>query len=119
MAKTYSNEDALDKVGGRFKLTSLLEKRYRELLFGARPLVERTSRDPMDLLLGEVIEGKIELVPEAEAVAAAAAALMGETKKRSKAEAAAKIDLSVDDDEGDEDADADEVEEGDSELDGE
>ena len=86
MAKIYTDQKAMDKVGGRFKLASLLEKRYKELLFGARPLVERTSKDPMDLLLAEVIEGKIELVPEAEAVAAAAAALMGDSDKSSEAE---------------------------------
>ena len=86
MAKIYTDEKAVEKAGGRFKLASLLEKRYKELVFGARPLVERTSKDPMDLLLAEVVEGKIELVPEAEAVAAAAAALLGDSDKGPKAD---------------------------------
>lgn len=77
--KNEYNEDVVEKAGGRFKLTSLLEKRYKELVFGARPLVDVKSKDAMDVLLAEVLEGKIELVPESEALAAAAAALMSDT----------------------------------------
>lgn len=80
MGKRLNDQEALDKAGGHFKLTALLEKRYKELLFGSRPLVETESRDVMDTLLREVTQGKIELVSQEEAVAAAARALMGEDK---------------------------------------
>jgi len=85
MSKKYTDQDAVDKVGGHFKLTSLLEKRYKELVFGSRPLVETESRDVMDTLLREVLEDKIELVSEEEAVAAAARALLGEKEGEEEA----------------------------------
>ncbi|MCD6405527.1 MAG: hypothetical protein J7M19_06845, partial [Planctomycetes bacterium] len=78
MSRKYYEQEAIDKVGGRFKLTSLLKKRYKELMFGDKPLVRIDSDDVIDVLLAEVMEDKIELVPEAEAIAAAAAALTSE-----------------------------------------
>jgi len=85
MSKKYTEQDAVEKVGGHFKLTSLLEKRYKELLFGSRPLVETESKDIMDTLLREVLKDKIELVSEEEAVAAAARALLGEKEAQEEA----------------------------------
>jgi DNA-directed RNA polymerase subunit omega len=87
MAKKYGEEQIIEKVGGRFKLASLLEKRYKELLFGTKPLVEIDSTDPLDILIAEVMEGKIELIPEAAAVAAAQAALVYEPASDSEREA--------------------------------
>lgn len=87
MAKKYGEEEVIERAGGRFKLASLLEKRYKELLFGARPLVQTDATDPLDILLAEVMEGKIELIPEAVAVSAAAAALMYEPASDSEREA--------------------------------
>lgn len=87
MAKKYGEEEIISKVGGRFKLASLLEKRYKELLFGAKPLVETDSTDPLDILIAEVMEGKVELIPEAAAVAAAQAALVYEPASDAEREA--------------------------------
>jgi len=53
-----------EKVGGRFKLTALLEKRIRELVAGAPRLVEIKSENPIDVAIAEIRAGKIELVPE-------------------------------------------------------
>jgi DNA-directed RNA polymerase subunit K/omega len=56
--------DELDaKVGGRFKLTALLQKRIRELARRPR-LVEIRSDNPIDVAIAEVRAGKVELVPE-------------------------------------------------------
>lgn len=52
------------KVGGRFQLTSLLQKRIRELVAGAPKLVDIRSENPIDIAIEEVRAGKIELVPE-------------------------------------------------------
>jgi DNA-directed RNA polymerase subunit omega len=52
------------KVGGRFKLTTLLQKRIRELVAGAPRLVDVRSDNPIDIAIEEVRAGKIELVPE-------------------------------------------------------
>lgn len=52
------------KVGGRFLLTALLQKRVRELVAGAPRLVEIRSENPIDIAIEEIRAGKIELVPE-------------------------------------------------------
>ncbi len=52
------------KVGGRFLLTSLLQKRIRELVAGAPRLVEIRSENPIDIAIEEVRAGKIDLVPD-------------------------------------------------------
>lgn len=52
------------KVGGRFKLTALLQKRVRELVAGAPRLIETRSDDPVDVAMEEIRADKIELVPE-------------------------------------------------------
>lgn len=84
--KRHEEIEFVTKAGGRFKLTSLLEKRYKELVFGGRPLVEARSNDPLETLLAEVIEDKVSLVPESEAVAAAAAMLMADRSDEAKEE---------------------------------
>jgi DNA-directed RNA polymerase subunit omega len=112
--KGYSEHEVIEKVGGRFKLTTLLEKRYRELLFGARPLVDVDSEDPMDILIAEVVEDKIELVPETDAIAAATAALLGDTAARPAKDRLEKPEDESAEDEG-ESRDEDEQEEDDEE----
>ncbi len=52
------------KIGGRFKLTALLQKRIRELVAGAPRLLEVKSGDPIDIAIAEIRADKIELVPE-------------------------------------------------------
>ncbi|MDF1702778.1 MAG: DNA-directed RNA polymerase subunit omega [Planctomycetota bacterium] len=52
------------KVGGRFRLTALLQKRIRELVAGAPRLVEIRSENPIDIAIEEIRAGKIDLVSE-------------------------------------------------------
>ena len=52
------------RVGGRFMLTALLQKRIRELVAGAPRLVEIRSENPIDIAIEEIRAGKIDLVPE-------------------------------------------------------
>jgi len=52
------------RVGGRFKLTALLQKRIREIVAGAPRLVEIRSDNPIDVAIAEIRAGKIDLVPE-------------------------------------------------------
>lgn len=55
-------EDRLvEKVGGKIRLTSLMQKRMVELKRGARPLVESRDRDYQRIIVQEILEGKIEL----------------------------------------------------------
>ena len=52
------------KIGSRFALTALLQKRIRELVAGAPRLVDIRSDNPIDIAIEEVRAGKIELIPE-------------------------------------------------------
>lgn len=57
-------EEALDKVGGRFKLTVLIQKRVQELNKGAPRLVETESKNLIDVVLEEILADKIYLESE-------------------------------------------------------
>jgi len=63
------------KVGGRFRLTALLQKRLEELVKGSPPLVDLPSNNYFEVALREIEEGRIKLLePPA---ASEAAKLMG------------------------------------------
>jgi len=56
-------ERAAEMVGGVYKLSTLLQKRVRQLVRGAEPLVETSGKPgPIDIALQEVLENKISLV---------------------------------------------------------
>ena len=59
MIESLKTEEIIHKVGGRFKLTALVQHRWRELMDGARPLVERQGRSDLEVAVQEVLEGKI------------------------------------------------------------
>lgn len=63
------------KVGGRFRLTSLLQKRLAELVKGSPPLVDLPSNNYFEVAVREIEEGRIELI-EAPVVGAAAVRLL-------------------------------------------
>ncbi|MBI3272044.1 MAG: DNA-directed RNA polymerase subunit omega [Planctomycetes bacterium] len=60
-------EDAIKKVGGRFKLTVLVQKRIQELNKGAPRLVSSTSKNLIEVVLEEILQDKIHLVREEDA----------------------------------------------------
>jgi DNA-directed RNA polymerase subunit omega len=58
-------ERAIEKLGGAFKLTVLVQKRVREIIRGASPLVPVTSdMSPIDIALREIMEDKIGLAED-------------------------------------------------------
>jgi DNA-directed RNA polymerase subunit omega len=46
-------------VGGRFKLSTLIQKRLVQLNRGSRPLVDMTSDDKMEIVIQEILQDKI------------------------------------------------------------
>ncbi|WP_146371723.1 DNA-directed RNA polymerase subunit omega [Symmachiella macrocystis] len=54
-------EQIVNKVGGRFKLSTLIQKRMVALNRGSRPLVEIQSKDAMEIVIREIMEDKIYL----------------------------------------------------------
>ena len=60
MIEALKSEEIIRKVGGRFKLTALIQRRLVELVEGARPLVERLpGMTDMELVIQEIMEDKI------------------------------------------------------------
>ena len=60
MVENLNNTKLIDKVGGKFKLTALIQKRLIELMQGARPLVERKrGMTDLELIIQEILEDKI------------------------------------------------------------
>lgn len=59
MIEALKNDELVEKMGGRFKLTALIQRRWVELLQGARPLVESDTASLMELAVQEIAEGKI------------------------------------------------------------
>ena len=52
-------EGIVNKVGGRFKLSTLIQKRMVALNTGARPLVEVRGGDKMAIVIQEIMQDKI------------------------------------------------------------
>ncbi len=61
MIEALKSNEIADKVGGRFELAVLIQKRLVDVTFGAPLLVERGGRTLMEAVVQEVLEGKITL----------------------------------------------------------
>jgi DNA-directed RNA polymerase subunit omega len=59
MIEALKSDEIVNKVGGRFKLTALIQKRMLELMDGARPLVERGGMTDLEVVIQEVLQDKI------------------------------------------------------------
>ena len=61
MFEDLKEEEIVNKVGGRFKLSTLIQKRMVALNTGAKPLVDSRQSDRMQTVLQEILEDKIYL----------------------------------------------------------
>ncbi len=60
MIEALKSEEVINKVGGKFKLTALLQRRVVELMQGSKPLVEcKPGWTDLEVALQEVLEDKI------------------------------------------------------------
>jgi len=59
MLEDMKEELIVNKVGGRFKLSTLIQKRLVALNRGSRPLVEIDSKDNMQVVIQEILQDKI------------------------------------------------------------
>lgn len=67
MIDAFKSDEIIRKVGGRFKLTALIQRRWTELLAGARPLVDRTAEmGDLDVIVQEILQDKIAIDYEAD-----------------------------------------------------
>ncbi len=60
MIEVLRNDDIIDKVGGRFKLTALIQRRWLQLLQGARPMIDPRGLTEIEVVLKEIELGKID-----------------------------------------------------------
>ena len=66
MIEALKSDEIVNKVGGRFKLTALIQKRMIELMDGARPLVERRpGQTDLEVVIEEILQDKIAIDYEA------------------------------------------------------
>jgi DNA-directed RNA polymerase subunit omega len=59
MYEELKEEAIVRKVGGRFKLSTLIQKRLVQLNRGARPLIDTNLTDKMAIVLQEIEQDKI------------------------------------------------------------
>ncbi len=59
MIEALKSDEIVNKMGGRFKLCVLIQKRLVQLMEGSRPLVERDGRSDLELVVAEIEQGKI------------------------------------------------------------
>lgn len=77
MLEELKEEEIINKVGGRFKLSTLIQKRIVQLKQGSRVLIDaKGSVDQMRIVLQEILQDKIfldendeiQVAPDAEPV---------------------------------------------------
>ena len=61
MLEELKEEEIVNKVGGRFKLSTLIQKRLVQLNQGSRALVSADTHDKMSIVLKEIMQDKIVL----------------------------------------------------------
>jgi DNA-directed RNA polymerase subunit omega len=60
MIDELKSENIINKVGGKFKLTALVQKRLAELMQGGRPLIKDTKGKTMlEIVIQEILQDKI------------------------------------------------------------
>ena len=66
MIEALKSDEIVNKVGGRFKLTALIQKRMLELMEGSRALVERRDgQTDLEVVIQEILQDKIAIDYEA------------------------------------------------------
>ena len=59
MLDELKEEMIVNKMGGRFKLSTLIQKRLVALNRGARPLVDLQTKNQMEIVIQEILQDKI------------------------------------------------------------
>lgn len=60
MIEALRSDEIVEKCGGRFKLTALIQHRLKQLIVdGARPLVDTAGKTDIEIVIDEILEDKI------------------------------------------------------------
>ena len=69
MIEELKNAELANKVGGKFKLAALIQKRLDELMQGSRPLIEDTKgKTQLEIVIQEILQDKITIDYEASGI---------------------------------------------------
>lgn len=69
MIDDLKDVELIEKVGGRFKLTALIQRRMAELVHGSRPLIENAEgKTMMEIVVQEILQDKIAIDYEASGI---------------------------------------------------
>jgi DNA-directed RNA polymerase subunit omega len=61
MLDELREEEIVNKVGGRFKLSTLIQKRLVAINGGSRPLVDMKTENKLEIVIQEIMQDKIYL----------------------------------------------------------
>ncbi|PCI08189.1 DNA-directed RNA polymerase subunit omega [bacterium] len=61
MIEALKSDEIVEKIGGKFKLCALIQRRLVQLMDGARPLVARDGRTDLEIVVEEIMQDKITL----------------------------------------------------------
>ncbi len=60
MIEELKSDEIIKKVGGKYKLTALIQRRLGELMEGSRPLIEDAEgMTQMEIVIEEIMQDKI------------------------------------------------------------
>ena len=63
----FRDDEIINKFGGRFKRRALIQRRWLQLLQGARPMVLTKGLTDLEVVVKEIVEGKLDMeLPEGE-----------------------------------------------------
>lgn len=69
MIEDLKSTEIINKVGGKFKLTALIQKRLDELMQGGRPLIEDAEgKTHMEIAIQEILQDKIAIDQKASGI---------------------------------------------------
>ena len=60
MIEELKSDEIIKKIGGKYKLTALIQRRLSELMEGSRPLIEDAEgMTQMEIVIEEIMQDKI------------------------------------------------------------
>jgi len=59
MIEGLKNDALVRKIGGPYRLAALMQRRLKELIDGARPLVDTEGKNLVEVVVQEIVEDKI------------------------------------------------------------
>ena len=65
MIEALKGDELVKRIGGSFRLTALVQRRLKELVEGARPLVDTRGRTLVEVAVEEIAQEKIGIDYEA------------------------------------------------------